>query len=96
MRRWCDVCLGPCAYGREHVDQFNPYTLGRSPQKGPRSRLELLRRPDGRIEGGLKRLARTPKRIFNEGREDVGPISFDTTLGSALTPSRGAWEHSTT
>jgi len=43
MRQWCDACLGPCAYSREHANQINVYTLMLSPEKGPRSRLELLR-----------------------------------------------------
>lgn len=41
MRQWFEACPGPCAHGREHVNQVNVYTLRLSPEKGPRSRLEL-------------------------------------------------------
>ena len=42
MRQRCDACLGPCAHGREHVNQINVYTARLSPEKGPRSLLGLL------------------------------------------------------
>ena len=42
MRQWCDVCLVPCAHSREHANLINVYTLGLSPEKGPRSRPTLV------------------------------------------------------
>ena len=71
--------------------------LGRQPQRLAHIGVKNLRWPDGPVKGDPQRLVRTWKRIFNDGREDVGArgkILVHTRSGQSRRGTHGRRSHS--